>query len=737
LSSASAPPRTTNLHAFARLYGALRWFHPSDAAAALDWDRFAIEGVHRVIDAPDALTLRDRLAELIAPFAPTVHFAIGDEAFPDEPALHPSSAVQQDVVAWEHRGYGDSSYGTSYASKRRHRGRIAPVPGVPFASLWQAKDAAPYRGARVRLSGKLRTANHARGQLWLRIERAKGASFTDEMDDRPVVSSTWRSAEVSGPVDDDATRIVFGVLKVGAGTTWYDDLQMSVQNSEGIWTPIEIRDPSFEADDPLTSWQPGNGREVLTSIKGWNVTADHVQPASGEASLRVEPVTHVLTDELFDDIPRPGETVDIDLGSGLRARVPISLYSRDGQTIDTAPAAARRSQAGPWAAASSDFDMAGAVADVIVVWNVLDHFWPYWDQMSVDWSTELDRAIRATLADHTVDQHVVTLRRLGAVISDGHLRTACVGEADRAQPPFSVDYIEGQVVVTATADASTRVGDIILSVDGRSAIEQLTSEQALTSGSTQWRQFQALGELGTGPAASRLALKIRRGQTVMDVTVPRAGERPKAFAYSPIHRLDDGVYYIDLRRAAMSELNAIADRLAGAPGIVFDMRGRPNGNHDILSYLLTKPDDVKDWIKFPHVIRPDHAADSIPNWDAHGFGSGMLPRQPHIAGRIAFVTGAGAISYAETVMSLVEHYHLGEIVGSATAGTNGNTAEIMTPTGCRVTFTGARVTKLDGSRFHLVGVQPTIPARSTIAGILAGRDEVVEKALAYVRSGAK
>ena len=85
-------------------------------------------------------------------------------------------------------------------------------------------------------------------------------------------------------------------------------------------------------------------------------------------------------------------------------------------------------------------------------------------------------------------------------------------------------------------------------------------------------------------------------------------------------------------------------------------------------------------------------------------------------------------------MSFVEHYHLGEIVGSTTAGTNGNVAEILLPTGCRTQFTGLKVTKHDGSQFHLIGVRPTIPASRTIAGVAAGRDEVLEQALKYVRA---
>jgi C-terminal processing protease CtpA/Prc len=121
----------------------------------------------------------------------------------------------------------------------------------------------------------------------------------------------------------------------------------------------------------------------------------------------------------------------------------------------------------------------------------------------------------------------------------------------------------------------------------------------------------------------------------------------------------------------------------------------------------------------------------MPTWDTYGWQMPVI--QPHIAGRVAFLTGPRAASYAESVMGLVEHYRLGAIVGAPTAGTNGNIAWITTPSGCRVRFTGMRVTKHDGARHHLVGIQPTIPASRTLAGVLAGRDEILERGLAYVR----
>jgi len=42
-----------NVRAFAKLYGYVRYFHPSDAAAETDWEKFAIHGVRQARDATD------------------------------------------------------------------------------------------------------------------------------------------------------------------------------------------------------------------------------------------------------------------------------------------------------------------------------------------------------------------------------------------------------------------------------------------------------------------------------------------------------------------------------------------------------------------------------------------------------------------------------------------------------------------------------------------------------------
>ena len=106
---------------------------------------------------------------------------------------------------------------------------------------------------------------------------------------------------------------------------------------------------------------------------------------------------------------------------------------------------------------------------------------------------------------------------------------------------------------------------------------------------------------------------------------------------------------------------------------------------------------------------------------------------PRFKGKIAFITDGRAISFAESVMAIVEHYKMGAIVGDPTAGTNGNINPFTLPGEYTIIFTGMKVIKHDGSVHHGVGVLPTVPTKRTIAGVAAGRDELLEKALEVVR----
>jgi C-terminal processing protease CtpA/Prc len=133
--------------------------------------------------------------------------------------------------------------------------------------------------------------------------------------------------------------------------------------------------------------------------------------------------------------------------------------------------------------------------------------------------------------------------------------------------------------------------------------------------------------------------------------------------------------------------------------------------------------------QMPEVIYPDRQR--LVGYSSRGRWS-LTPKEPRLRGRVVFLTGPQAISYAESVMGIVEHYHLGTIVGETTAGTNGNVNVLRLPGDFSVYWTGMRVLKHDGTQHHLIGIRPDVRVTRTIQGVREGRDEVLEKAIAII-----
>jgi C-terminal processing protease CtpA/Prc len=103
-----------NLMAFTRRLGYVRYFHPSDQAAATQWEQLAIEGVRAVEGAKNPVELAQTLEGLVRPIAPTVRvFPTGQ--LPETPPMPPAA---KKVVAWRHFGVGMGTPQSIYRSTR-------------------------------------------------------------------------------------------------------------------------------------------------------------------------------------------------------------------------------------------------------------------------------------------------------------------------------------------------------------------------------------------------------------------------------------------------------------------------------------------------------------------------------------------------------------------------------------------------------------------------------------------
>ena len=430
------------------------------------------------------------------------------------------------------------------------------------------------------------------------------------------------------------------------------------------------------------------------------------------------------------------------------ALIPLALYKDAQGTLPHAgPAPDRLAPSRPEGWAPSGNDRATRLADVALAWPVFQHFYPDFDVVEADWPAELRRALSSAATDADDQAFLRTLRRMVAALHDGHGGVYLASPDPVGQLPLLWEWVEDQLVVTQIAGASAgagagtgektgdlKPGDAVLAIDGRPVREAVAEAESMISGATpQWRRWNAVRRMAWGKKDEPVRLEARHpdGKTFtanLTRSLPTYGPgsleetRPAKIA-----ELKPGIFYVDVSRIEADDLKAAMDRLAGARGIVFDLRGYPTGGSlRAIAHLTDRPVSTAQW-NVPVVTRPDRKGW---RWDVSSWS--IQPQAPRFKAKAAFLTDGRAISFAETYMGIIENYHLAEIVGGPTAGTNGNINPFLLPGGYRLIWTGMKVLKHDGSRHHGVGIRPTIPASRTLQGVAAGRDEVLEKGIAVV-----
>jgi C-terminal processing protease CtpA/Prc len=372
------------------------------------------------------------------------------------------------------------------------------------------------------------------------------------------------------------------------------------------------------------------------------------------------------------------------------------------------------------------------LADIIITWNVFQHFYPYFAEIDTDWDAELTYSLKRAMQDDDADDFFLTLNYLVAQLHDGHGNVYDQKYMNRFGFPIRLEWIEDQVVVTASEDPEHfQRGDIIMNIDGKSARQMVFDAEDYISGSPQWKRAKVFWRFAYGEKGTPAKFRIKRGKDTLEFSVERTSQKLIPETNRPnVEELEDNVFYVNLDLATWKEISDRLEDIAKARGIIFDMRGYPNSNHAIISHLLKENDTSDAWMQIPQIIYPDRK--NTITYEKIGWK--MPAREPHITGKVVFITDGRAISYAESFMSFIEHYQLGEIVGGPTAGANGNINPFILPGNLRVIYTGMKVVKHDGSQHHTIGIQPTVPMTRTIQGVMDGRDELFEKALEIIKN---
>ncbi|NBC03849.1 MAG: hypothetical protein GVY20_09125 [Bacteroidetes bacterium] len=722
-----------NLTAFAKVYGHVKYFHPSDEAMEIDWDKFAIHGVKTVKNAKNDQELKAALEALFTPIAPTVTIYNSepdkDQFLPAYLEMIGADTTRLKTIGWQHKGVYLGTDRQPYRSSRTHRSDYNLNRAVRIS---QNLDSKLLMGKEIRMRSSVRSLHYDENSQAELIIVTDGQNLFSKKFDLIDHQNGQLSAELRVELEEETESIAVGFHLQGTADLYIDSVKLEYRNGSSDWTSYPLQNSDFTND---TESGPANWEIVSMGV------FEHGRSGDGTFRITSRP-------KLFNHFPDVGETAVQQISGRLWSEVPLALFSNDEYTLPQRKTSAIEEQLFTYFKNQIDQIDLNIVttdnenlrlANIVIAWTVFQHFYPYFDVVDVDWDQVLKIALRRALQNQTADEFLETQQWMIAQLQDGHGVVTCQNTTPLYKPAIRVDEIEGEIVVTSSRVSDITVGDIIKSVDRIPATMELENRMELVSGSPQLRKYRALNMFAAGSGENQAIFEVEKlsGETdTLEISRKSSASlftSIREFDYPAIEMIEDDIYLINLRKITQRAFEENLESLSSANGIIFDYRNGSNSSFsmfNVVPYLTEKEVQSPNWY-IPEFIYPDrkNIQFDYSTWS-------IAPKEPLIRAKNVILNAPRIVSSGETTMGIIDHYNLATLVGDSTAGTNGNTNYIDLPGSCRIMWTGMKVLKHDNSQLHLYGYEPDYPVERTINAVRGNRDEFLEKAIEVITGNA-
>jgi C-terminal processing protease CtpA/Prc len=652
-----------------------------------------------------------------------------------------------------------------------------------------------FTGEKLELRGFLRTQDVSNfAGLWMREDSDSGSVAFDNMQARELKGTTeWTEYAIELPVNKTAKRLVFGVLASGTGRVWADDLRLLVDGKpieavprvEPVKTVLDL-DQEFDAGSgivvkDLTKVQIANlamlgkvwgflkyhhplitqgkrhwdyelfrvlpqvlaaadARAVRSAVHQWVTGLGAVPDCSPcarlpESDLHLEPPVNWLTDDV--------------LGADLAAALRVVHRNRPAGPhqfyLSMVPNVGNPSFNHELPYATLKLPDAGfQLLALYRFWNIVEYWFPYRDVIGGKWDDELTAFIPRIALASDADAYKRELMALIARVHDTHANLwsslAARPPVGPCQIPVTLRFVENQAVVTgyshkegAGAPAGVQVGDVVTAIDGVAVAELVKRWTPYYAASNEPTRLRDIARSMTRGECGSVPLRVRRESETLDLKPERVPEsavnaaagRTNDHPGETFRKLSAEVAYLKLSSVRAAQAGTYIESAVGTKGLVIDIRNYPSEFvvFALGSRLVDRP------TPFARFTNGDAANPGAFRWTPP---ISLGPASPRYEGKIVILVDEASQSQSEYTTMAFRSAKNATVVGSTTAGADGNVSPIPLPGGLRSMISGIGVFYPDKKPTQRIGIVPDIEARPTLKGIRSGRDEVLEAALRHI-----
>lgn len=373
------------------------------------------------------------------------------------------------------------------------------------------------------------------------------------------------------------------------------------------------------------------------------------------------------------------------------------------------------------------------------LWNAIQYFFPYKYLLINSWDEILLNYIPLFLEITNREEYESALKRFIAEIHDTHAGIYG-GKKKSFLVPVIIRFIEGKAVVTEYYELKfnnqrekkevLRPGDVIIRINGEdidSLVKYITPYVSASNEASLLRKI-AIDEL-LWSSDTLLYIDYERNSVVEKAKircVPRWMRQSTIFEKTKpvVVNFSGDILYLYLG----STIGGKVPEEINSKGVIIDLRAYPTGDkiEGYWDYTALYPSPT-DFATFTYgsLVYPGL------------FTFGPIVKigknnKKYYRGRKVVLVNEITQSHAEFMAMQYKCAPNTVVMGSTTAGADGNCSSIILPGNFRAIFTGLGVYYPDKSETQQIGIVPDIEVKSTIQGIREGRDEVLEAAIRYL-----
>ncbi|MCL2703417.1 MAG: S41 family peptidase [Defluviitaleaceae bacterium] len=385
------------------------------------------------------------------------------------------------------------------------------------------------------------------------------------------------------------------------------------------------------------------------------------------------------------------------------------------------------------------------------LWNAMEYYYPNINMIDGDWNETLLEHISEMLEGTGEQSYLLTLLSLASRLRDGHvffaknnaniLHSVFINEYGRYVVPVNLIEAEGRPVVQQTMrrpggeQGPLIQGDVILRLNGIDIDDIIEDMLQYISYPTEAKALAFLLWRST---------ILRSHSDIMEIDILRGDEEHRfvaegiyggafttqAFQLLNSQILPENIGYINPAALVEGDLDRLMARFADTDGLIVDLRRRPS--QSIQFYLADYL--IEEFKPFFTLSFPSQSAPGAFNFMGTQYSGGKFynPDAYFYDKNVALLMDENTLSFPETVIMSLRNGPNVTVMGSNSAGSNGDVTNLPLPGGIMMFFTGLGVYTVEGEQTHREGLSPDIYIRRTVEGIREGRDELMEAAIQFL-----